>query len=52
MEHVIETTELTKRFGSLTAIDEISMHVRQGEIYGFLGLNGAGKTTLIRLCWV
>ncbi|MBP7802831.1 MAG: ABC transporter ATP-binding protein [Saprospiraceae bacterium] len=48
MEHVIETSALTKRFGSLTAIDEISMHVRQGEIYGFLGLNGAGKTTLIR----
>lgn len=48
MDQVIETNGLTKRYGSLTAVDAVSMHVRQGEIYGFLGLNGAGKTTLIR----
>lgn len=44
----ISTKSLTKRFGETIAIDDISIHVNQGEIYGFLGLNGAGKTTLIR----
>ena len=46
---VIKTNSLTKRFGSTVATDNISVHVNQGEIYGFLGLNGAGKTTLIRM---
>lgn len=44
----IETNQLTKRFGSVLAVDSVSLSVRQGEIYGFLGLNGAGKTTTIR----
>ena len=46
---IIHTEDLTKQFGPVTAVNKISMHVREGEIYGFLGLNGAGKTTLIRL---
>lgn len=46
---VIKTTSLTKRFGATQAADDISIHVNQGEIYGFLGLNGAGKTSLIRM---
>ena len=46
---VIRTNELTKSFGNTRAVDNISIHVKQGEIYGFLGLNGAGKTTLIRM---
>ncbi len=46
---VIKTNNVTKRFGSVVAIDNISVHIREGEIYGFLGLNGAGKTTLIRI---
>ncbi|KGN78620.1 bacitracin ABC transporter ATP-binding protein [Porphyromonadaceae bacterium COT-184 OH4590] len=46
---IIKTNTLTKRFGSTVATDNISIHVNQGEIYGFLGLNGAGKTTLIRM---
>jgi ABC-2 type transport system ATP-binding protein len=45
----IVTTNLTKRFGSFTAVDDISLNIRKGEIYGFLGLNGAGKTTTIRM---
>lgn len=46
---IIKTDALTKRFGSTRANDNISIHVGQGEIYGFAGLNGAGKTTLIRM---
>ncbi|MBN1410438.1 MAG: ABC transporter ATP-binding protein [Spirochaetales bacterium] len=46
---VIETAGLTKLFGSLKAVDEVSLNVEKGEIYGFLGLNGAGKTTTIRM---
>src|SRR5262245_25409448 len=40
---------LTKRYGNTTAVDNLSLHVRRGEIYAFLGLNGAGKTTTIRM---
>lgn len=46
---IIRTNTLTKHFGTTPASDSISIHVNQGEIYGFLGLNGAGKTTLIRM---
>jgi ABC-2 type transport system ATP-binding protein len=45
----IEATGLTKRFGDVTAVNALSLCVRPGEIYGFLGLNGAGKTTTIRM---
>ena len=45
----IEATELTRRFGSYTAVDHISFAVAKGEIFGFLGANGAGKTTAIRM---
>lgn len=47
--NIIETDGITKKFGDTIAINNVSIHVKQGEIYGFLGLNGAGKTTLIRL---
>jgi ABC-2 type transport system ATP-binding protein len=46
---VIETTNLSKRFGAVTAVDHLNLTIRQGEIFGFLGHNGAGKTTTIRL---
>lgn len=46
---VIRSEELTKRFGSFTAVDRISFEVRKGEIFGFLGANGAGKTTAMRM---
>jgi ABC-2 type transport system ATP-binding protein len=45
----IEATDLTKRFGSFTAVDNISFTVAKGQIFGFLGANGAGKTTAIRM---
>ena len=49
MEYAIETNGLSKSFGPVKAVDAISLRVKPGEIYGFLGLNGAGKTTTIRL---
>ncbi|CAM4021711.1 ABC transporter ATP-binding protein [Cohnella lubricantis] len=49
MDAMIRTAGLTKRFGRSTAVDEVSLSVGPGEIYGFLGLNGAGKTTTIRM---
>jgi ABC-2 type transport system ATP-binding protein len=45
----IETEDLTKRFGTLTAVDHLSFRVDPGEIFGLLGPNGAGKTTTIRM---
>ena len=46
---MIELTGLTKRFGQVTAVDELSFTVRPGQVTGFLGPNGAGKTTTMRL---
>jgi ABC-2 type transport system ATP-binding protein len=48
MTALIETHDLTKRYGSARGIAEVSISVEAGEIYGFLGPNGAGKTTTIR----
>jgi len=47
--HVIEANNLTKRFGTLVAVDHVSFSVEEGEIFGFLGPNGAGKTTTINM---
>jgi len=49
MNNVIHTENLTKKFGSFTAVDNISFSVEKGEIFGFLGANGAGKTTAMRM---
>ena len=46
---VISVRELTKMFGTFTAVDHISFDVNRGEIFGFLGANGAGKTTAMRM---
>jgi len=40
---VIETDQLSKRFGDVVAVDSVNLYVKRGEIYGFLGLNGAEK---------
>jgi ABC-2 type transport system ATP-binding protein len=45
----VEARELTRRFGTFTAVDRISFSVAEGEVFGFLGANGAGKTTAIRM---
>ena len=49
MEYILETSGLTKRYFKNTAADNISLKIRQGEIYGFIGKNGAGKTTTMRM---
>jgi ABC-2 type transport system ATP-binding protein len=49
MNLAIETENLGKDYGSLKAVDQLSLRVAEGEIYAFLGLNGAGKTTTIRM---
>lgn len=46
---VVATSGLTKRFGSVLAVDDVSIEVRQGDRYGFLGPNGSGKTTTVRM---
>ncbi len=46
---VVDVKGLTKQFGDLTAVDQVNMTIRRGQIYGFLGPNGSGKTTFIRM---
>lgn len=48
MNYAIETNNLSKKYGNIRALNKVSLRVKHGEIYGFLGLNGAGKTTAIR----
>lgn len=48
-EHIIVTENLTKKFDTLAAVDNITFSVKKGEIFGFLGPNGAGKTTTIKM---
>jgi ABC-2 type transport system ATP-binding protein len=47
--NIIEIKDLTKKFGSFTAVDKMTLSIRKGEIFGFLGPNGAGKTTTISM---
>ena len=48
-EYAIEMEGLTRRFGDFVAVDQVSLQIPKGQLYGFLGLNGAGKTTTIRM---
>lgn len=45
----VQTEKIVKKFGEKTAVDEVSLTVEEGELFGLLGVNGAGKTTLIRM---
>jgi ABC-2 type transport system ATP-binding protein len=49
MEHALTLQNVTKRFGQFTAVDDLSLQIPRGCIYGFVGQNGAGKTTTIRM---
>ena len=46
---MIETRHLTKRFGTLTALDDLTLSIGPGEIFGFIGPNGAGKSTTMKI---
>ncbi len=48
-EYVIETNHISRRFGTVVAVDGVDLYVPQKSVYGFLGPNGAGKTTMIRM---
>ena len=47
---MLKIDHLTKRYGEKTAVNDLSLHIKPGEIYGFIGHNGAGKTTTIKSC--
>ena len=47
---MLKIEHLTKIYGEKKAVDDLSLHIRPGEIYGFIGHNGAGKTTTIKSC--
>lgn len=49
MDKILEVNHLTKKFGDLVAVNDISFYVKRGELYAFLGQNGAGKSTTIRM---
>ena len=49
MEYILETQNLTKVYGTKEAAKDISLHIREGQIYGLIGRNGAGKTTIMRM---
>ena len=46
---MIDAENLTRKFGDLTAVDGLTFHINEGEVFGFLGPNGAGKTTTMRM---
>lgn len=49
MDYIISTNCLTKQYGKFKAADSVSLHIKQGEIYGLIGRNGAGKTTVLKM---
>lgn len=49
MEYIVKTQNLTKQFGNNKAVNDVTLHIRPGEIYGFIGRNGAGKTTFMKM---
>ncbi len=49
MENTIEIRSVTKKFGDFTAVNDLTLNVPKGSIYGFIGPNGSGKTTTLRM---
>ena len=48
-ETIVETRNLTKRYGNFTALEDLNLTIEKGSIHGFIGPNGAGKTTTMRI---
>ena len=48
-DYIIKTMQLTKKYKSFVAVNDVSLHIRKGSIYGFLGPNGAGKSTTMKM---
>ena len=48
-EVVLSTEKLTKKYGNITTVNAVDLHVKKGRIYGLLGRNGAGKTTIMKM---
>ena len=48
-DYIIETHDLTKKYGNQNSVSHLNIHVKKGRIYGLLGRNGAGKTTTMRM---
>jgi ABC-2 type transport system ATP-binding protein len=48
---IIKACNLSKKFGDITAVEDLSLELEEGEVLGFLGPNGAGKTTTIRMLY-
>ena len=49
MEYAIKTTGLTKKYKEITAVDDLNLEIKNGELFSLLGVNGAGKTTTIKM---
>ena len=49
MEYMLPTDKLTKIYGKKRAADDISLHIKKGDVYGLIGRNGAGKTTILKM---
>lgn len=49
MDYILTTNNLTKQYKNTTAVNKVSVHLKRGEIYGFIGRNGAGKTTFLKM---
>jgi len=48
-QHAVETHDLTRRFGTLIAVQQLTLTIERGEVFGLLGPNGSGETTTIRM---
>ena len=49
MDYIIATSNLTKSYKGKVVVDKVNLHVKKGEIYGFVGPNGAGKSTVMKM---
>lgn len=48
-DFILKVNNVTKKYNGINVLDDVSMSIKRGQIYGFIGLNGAGKSTLMRI---